>query len=360
MLPRREAARQQPQRLLVDLRGAHLQARVPACRLVDDAGGRRVAEVLVLRAHHRGDHLARAGPAIAGEAGDRRVGALDPRRSDEAHACEPEKHLRVGPAKRAILRRHDGDAQALDPPQAHAALLDRVAAERNAVQPPARGAVRVAETVAHGDHPPVAHEVAVVPDGEDEAHEVLPRLHAGERVQQEVAVLVFRVDGAVVPAAARAEVAERVGGQRAVHPGAAQRQRVHPAPLGRVPDTIHDPVGEDALVVLRGAPGMRQRITLRVEPAEPGGPVPRVDRVALGRHREGLGHKGERILEYRAEVQQQRRVGSLRHAVVVFPHPQLEELDTRQVDARGREDLGDGTPAGPVVMRPHPVGGAGA
>src|SRR2546426_926585 len=30
MLSRREAARQQPQRLLVDLRGAHLQARVPA------------------------------------------------------------------------------------------------------------------------------------------------------------------------------------------------------------------------------------------------------------------------------------------------------------------------------------------
>src|SRR2546422_5740821 len=38
----------------------------------------------------------------------------------------------------------------------------------------------------------------------------------------------------------------------------------------------------------------------------------------------------------------------------------LEELDARHVDARGREDLGDGAPAGSVVVRPHPVGGAGA
>src|SRR3989449_9174526 len=77
-------------------------------------------------------------------------------------------------------------------------------------------------------------------------------------------------------------------------------------------------VGEYALVVLRGAPGMRQRIALRVEPTEPGGPPPRVDRVARGRHREGFGHESERVFEHRAEIEQQRRVGGPRHAVVVL------------------------------------------
>src|SRR6184192_1572395 len=57
----RQPRRQQPQRPLVDLRGAELKGCVAPAGLIPDAGWRDVAEIAVLRADDRRDNLARTG-----------------------------------------------------------------------------------------------------------------------------------------------------------------------------------------------------------------------------------------------------------------------------------------------------------
>src|SRR3989454_1119876 len=167
-----ETARQQSQRALVDLRRRELQVGVAPAGLVGHAGRRRIAEVGVFGAHHGGDHLARAGAAVAGEAADRRVRALEPRGAHEAHAGEPEEHLRVGAARGRRVRRDDRDPQALDLAQVDEPLLDRVRAKRNAVQPPPGGPLPPARRVLHGDHAPVAHVEPLVADRRSEERRV--------------------------------------------------------------------------------------------------------------------------------------------------------------------------------------------
>src|SRR2546423_14825618 len=81
---------------------------------------------------------------------------------------------------------------------------------RDPVQPPARRAAGRAR-----DHAAIAHEVAIVSDGKDVAHEALGGAHAGARVEDEVAVPIFRVHGYGVPAAARADLAEGAASQLA-------------------------------------------------------------------------------------------------------------------------------------------------
>ena len=354
-----ETARQQSQRALVDLRRRELQVGVAPARLVGHAGRRRIAEVGVFGAHHGGDHLARAGAAVAGEAADRRVRALEPRGAHEAHAGEPEEHLRVGAARGRRVRRDDRDPQALDLAQVDEPLLDRVRAKRNAVQPPPGGPIGPAGRVLHGDHAPVAHVEPLVADREHEPHEALRHADPGHRVELEVAVQVLGVHEAVVAAAAGPEVAEEEGLERAVLRGAAQRQRVEPHPGGRVDDAVGHAVREDALVVDRRVPRLGHGVALRVEPAQAHVALPVEHRVATrggGGVREVLRHPRERVLEHGSEIEEHGRVVVQRHAVVVLPHPDLEVFDPRQVDAGRRERLGDGAPAGAILVRPHPVG----
>jgi len=98
-----------------------------------DTRRRGVAEVLVLGADDRRDHLAEPGAAIATDARDRRVAALYPRAADEAHARQPERQRGFGADRR---RRDDGNPQRLHLPQARRADLERVGAEGNSIQTP--------------------------------------------------------------------------------------------------------------------------------------------------------------------------------------------------------------------------------
>ncbi len=190
-----EAVREESHRALVDFGGGQLEARVAAPRLIDDAGRGRVAEVAILGAHDRGDHLATARAAFAADPRDGRIAALHPRAADELHAREREVYLgiRTAPGRR---RHHYRDPQRLHLPQARCADLDRVLAEWNAVQaPPSRATGR-------RDHAAVANKETLIANREYVPDEALRRARTGHRVEREVTVLVLGVDRAVMPSAA--------------------------------------------------------------------------------------------------------------------------------------------------------------
>src|SRR5207247_3684699 len=65
-----ESAGEQAHRVLVDFGRADLKAGILLGRFVHDAGRRRVAEVLILRAHDRGHDLSGACAALAADAPD--------------------------------------------------------------------------------------------------------------------------------------------------------------------------------------------------------------------------------------------------------------------------------------------------
>ena len=353
-----EAARQHAHRAFVDLGGRELQVRVAAPRFIEHAGRGCVPEVAVLRAHDRRDHLARPYAALAGDPPDGRLRALQPRCADQSHAREAEVDLRIGLARPGGVRRDQRDPHALDLTQVRRTDLDRVAAERDAVQAPAGGAVGkpVRE---RGEHGAITHVEALVADRKHEAHEVFRRPYAGDRVQPEVAVQVLGVDEAVMPPAARAQVAKEVGLERAVLGGAAERQRVLHRPRARIDDAIGNPVRQDAFVVDHRVPRVGDGIALGVESPQSHVALAVVGRIARRRRLEGLRYPSERVLEHRSEVDDQGRPVGLGNPVIVLPHPQLEVLGAREVDARRRQRLGDGAPARPVLMRAHPVGVAG-
>src|SRR6185503_4453122 len=131
-----ESTREHAHRALIDLYGTDLERGVAPSRLIGDARGRSVANVSVLGAHDRGHDLANAGAALPRDALDRRITALDPAAPDEANAREREVHLRLRPGDTG-RRRDDGDAQRLDLAQVRRTDLQRVGAERNAIQAPA-------------------------------------------------------------------------------------------------------------------------------------------------------------------------------------------------------------------------------
>ena len=158
--------------------------------------------------------------------------------------------------------------------------------------------------------------------------------------------------------AARAHVAEHERNELAVLGQAAQRQRVDEGRAGRIVDAVHDAVGQDALVVDRGAPGLRERIALAVEPPQPSLPDSRVGRVAGRTDTERRGHERQRVLEHRPEIEQDERAILLGDPRAILPYPELEKLRARQIDARGRKGLGNRAPARPVGGRAHPVGRA--
>ena len=358
--PRLEARGEQAQRALVDLGGGQLQAGIATLGLVDHTGRRRVPEVAILRADHRRDHLAHSHPAVAADPADRRVRALEPRRTHETEPRDAEEDRRAGTSHGGggRGRRDEREPQALNLAQVHEPLLDGVGAKRNAVQPPARSPVGRPVGVQHRDHAAVAHVETVVADREHEAHEALPGADSRHRVELEVAVQVFGVHEAVVPPAAGAEIPEAVLCEQAVLRGAAQRQRVHHDAQRRVGDAVGHAVGKNALIGEPRVPGVRDRIPLGVESPPAHEALAVVRRVPGIGVREGLGDPRERVLEHRAEVHQQRGVVGLGGPVVVLPHPHLDVLDARQVDAGGRESLRDRAPARAVPMRADPTGRA--
>ena len=333
-LPGLEAGREQPQRPLVDLGGGELQIRVAAVRLIEHAWRRRVAEIPVLGANHRRRDRPRPHAPVPGDPADRGVGTLEPGRAHQAHAGQPEEHLRARGTGRRRLGRNDREAYALDLPQAQRTLRDGVGPEGDAVQPPPGGAVGASLGIDGRDHRAVPHVRRVVADREHETDEALGGAHPRHGVELEIAVRVFRVHEAVVPPAAGAEVAESVGLEHAVLGGAAQRQRVHERAGGGVEDR-RGAVGQNTLVVERRVPGMGERLALGIEPPQPDEALAVVQRVAAaGRVAEGFRRPRQRVFEQRTEIEDQRRAVRLRRAVLVLPHPQLDVLDARQVDPR--------------------------
>ena len=190
-----EAVREESHRAFVDFGGGQLEARVAASRLIDDAGRRRIAEVAILGAHDRGDHLASPGSAFTADPGDGRIAALYPRAADELDAREREVHLGIGTGP-TVRRHHDRDPQRLHLPEARCADLDRVLAERNAVQPPPRRAA------GRRNHSAVANKETLIANREYVPDETLRRARTGHRVERKVAVLILGVDRAVMPSAA--------------------------------------------------------------------------------------------------------------------------------------------------------------
>ena len=223
-------------------------------------------------------------------------------------------------------------------PQAGGSDLKGVGAKRDPVQAPAGSASpRI--------HTAITHEVTRIADREDVAHEALRRPHTGDRVEREVAVLVLRIDGIVVATAARPNVAQCVRHELPVFGGGAERQGVdHDAARG-IGDAVDHAVGENALVVERRAPGVRAWIALVVEPPRARAPNAGVRRVARGTHGKRRRREGEGILEDAPEVEQHRCTICLSGAAGILPNPELQELDPREIDARGRERLSDRTPA---------------
>ncbi len=203
----------EPQRPLVDLHRSEVQVARLGGPLVGDPGRRLVAQVgEVLRRHDAGDDLAQTRAGAAGDAGDRRAGALDPRRADEVQPPQREIDGALSGRRVRRLDRHPQRADLVDVGRAH---LEGVGAERDPVQPPpAAGRVDVAGGV-HG--PAVAHEVRGVAEVKDVAEvALLHRRH--QRIQVPVAVEIFAVRNPVVPGAPRPLVSPRIhlqpGGER--------------------------------------------------------------------------------------------------------------------------------------------------
>ena len=125
----------------------------------------------------------------------------------------------------------------------------------------------------------------------------------------------------------------------------------------RVADAVHGPVAQDAFVIDRGVPRMRDPVALGVEPPQPRGALAVVGGVAA-RDREGVRDEGERILEHRAEVEQDPGVVPLGGASPVLPDPKFQVLGAREVHAGRRERLGDGPPPRRHAVGLHPRRGS--
>ena len=157
-------------------------------------------------------------------------------------------------------------------------------------------------------------------------------------------------------AATRPNVAQGVRHELPVFGSGAERHRVDHNPVSGIEDTVHHAVGENALVVDRRAPGVRAWIPLVVEPPRTRAPNAGVGGVAGSTHGKRRRREGEGILEDAAEVEQHRCATCLSGAPGILPDPELQELDAREIDARGRQRLRDRTPPRRVLRGPGPVG----